>query len=662
MNTSALFSTSLPVLLIGAALALGLRSNRASVAVAIASQSIANALVIASMWPLVRGSRPLRLAWIWPHPFDRVNFDVDGLSAFFLLWSLPMTLLATIYAWGYLQPYFTRGRHAGPHFALLNVVAATFVLIYSAQNALVFLLGWEIAAVTAWLLVIWDYQDQRIRFAGFNYLVSTQLGLFLLVAAFMWLHARTDSMDFGAFSVFLSRSGSSRGALFMLLGGAFALKSAFFPVHSWLPRAHAAAPAHVSALMSGVIHKAGLFGFLRYTLLAGRPEEWMGFWVLGFGVLSAVFGVFYSATQRDLKRMLGYSSTENVGIAAIGFGVGYLGWAWDIPSLAVTGFAGGLLHILNHAVFKCLLFYAAGSVHRAVHGVDLERLGGLAKQLPQTAALFLIGALASCALPPLNGFVSELLVYAGLLSGLAPNAEANIVLVAAASALAIVGAAGALAITRAFGIGFLGKSREPQRHVGHEAPWSMLGPMWFHGGLVLVLGFAPELGSLLVEAALRPFPFRQAAPAPVLAAIGGGVWASRAVALALFGALAAAWLRRGLSRSGPTWGCGYSAVTARMQYTASSFSEQFARMFESFVPALRRERLPDQLFPSQPGHLSTHHPDAVERRVYEVLGRGEDLITQAAARIPEQPRFAFAAGLLTLIITISLLMSGVGQP
>jgi hydrogenase-4 component B len=414
--------------------------------------------------------------------------------------------------------------------------------------------------------------------------------------------------------------------------------------------------------MSGVIHKAGLFGLLRFALLMGRPEEWMGFWLLGFGVISAVFGVFYSATQRDLKRMLGYSSTENVGIAAIGFGAGYLGWAWDRPSLAVTGFAGGLLHIINHAVFKCLLFYAAGSVHRAAHGVDLERLGGLARHLPQTASLFLIGGLASCALPPLNGFVSELLIYSGLLSGLAPAAEANIALLATSATLAMVGAAGALAFTRAFGICFLGKSREPERRTGRDAPWSMLGPMWIHAGLVVLLGCAPEIGAQLVEAALGPFPFRAAAHAPVLAGLGGALGASRALALALFGALAVAAWRRQSSRLGPTWSCGYTAVTARMQYTANSFSEQFARMVDGFVPGLRRERLPEQVFPSQPGHLSIHHPDAVERRLFEVLGRGENLITRAAARISEQPRFAFAAGLLTLIIAASLLMSGVTQP
>ena len=335
--------TSVPVLVIGAAVCLALRSNRVSAFVSIASQLAASALVLVSVVPVLRGGAPIEVTWPWSAPIDSVTLRVDALGAFFLAWSLPMTLAGTVYAIGYLEPYFKKGRHGGPHFALLNMTAVAFVLIYSVQNALVFLLGWEIAAVGAWLLVIWDYKNQKIRFSGFNYLVSTHVGLFVLVAAFMLLHSRTESMDFRVFGEFLSRPSAARGTIFLLLGVSFALKSAFFPFHTWLPRAHSAAPAHVSALMSGVIHKAGLFAFLRFTLFLGRPDEWMGWTVLAFGALSAFFGVLYSTTQRDLKRLLGYSSTENVGIAAMGFGVGYLGITWGAPAVALAGFAGGLL-------------------------------------------------------------------------------------------------------------------------------------------------------------------------------------------------------------------------------------------------------------------------------------------------------------------------------
>jgi hydrogenase-4 component B len=650
---------SLPILLLGSGLALGLRSNRAAAEVSVLTQLLATLLVMGGLSSVLMGGPALELRWPWPLPIDQIAFRIDALSAFFLSWSLPLTLVGTVYAVGYLRPYFSSGRHAGPHYALLNLVSASFVLVYSTQNALVFLLGWEIAAVAAWLLVIWDYRNQKIRFAGFNYLVSTHVGLFVLVAAFMLLHSKTDSMDFVAFGQFLARPSAARGTIVLLLGIAFALKAAFFPFHTWLPRAHSAAPAHVSALMSGVIHKAGLFAFLRFTLLMGRPEEWIGWSVLAFGALSAFFGVIYTSTQRDLKRMLGYSSTENVGIAAIGFGVGYLGWSWDMPTLMACGFAGGLLHLFNHALFKCLLFYAAGAVYRATHTVDLERLGGLSKQMPRTSALFLVGAVAITALPPLNGFVSEFVIYSALMSGGAASASSNVAFVTAAATLAFVGAVSALAMTRAFGIAFLGKPRESGLPAGSDPPGTMQAPMFLHGAAALVLGLFPELGLRFVSSTVALFPLRTPLAA-VIEPLLPAFWASRLLAAALLLAAVFRWIHARGARLSVTWGCGDTAASSRLQYTGSSFSEFFTRIFESFLPALRRERLPTEPFPEAPGHIATHHPDAVERRMFEVLGQAEDFVVQTSGRIPEQPRFAFAAGLVALVL-IGALLLGSGQ-
>ena len=652
-----LFLVSVPVLVVGAVLALALRSNSARAAAALISQAIATGLVLVSLLPTLRGDSTLEIVWPWPSPIRSVAFRIDGLGAFFLAWSLPMTVLGTVYAVGYLRPHFRKNRNGGWHFALLNVVCLSFVLIYSVQNALVFLLGWEIAAVAAWLLVIWDYRNQKIRFAGFNYLVSTHVGLFVLVAAFMLLHSETGSMDFASFGKFLSRPSPLRGTIFVLLSVSFALKAAFFPFHTWLPRAHSAAPAHVSALMSGVIHKAGLFAFLRFTLLMGKPEEWMGWGVLSFGLSSAFFGVLYTTTQRDLKRLLGYSSTENVGIAAIGFGSGYLGWTWGMPALSACGFAGGLLHLLNHALFKCLLFYAAGSVYSATHSVDIERLGGLAKRLPATTLLFLLGALAIAALPPLNGFVSEFLVYSTLLSGSAPSGPGNVLLIASAAALAFVGGVSALSMTRAFGLTFLGAAREPGVHDGKESPITMLAPMALHGLGVLAFGLVPQLSLAAVRPALRSFSVDQhlhgvqvaVSPLSVVNPLLASV-------LVVMGVLA--WHLGRRAKRGPTWGCGYTSTSPRMQYTGSAFSEQFARLFQAFLPAARRERLPDVPFPRHASHVATHHFDPVERRTFEMLGQAEDLIARTSERIPEHSRFAFAAGLTVLIIIGALVVTG----
>lgn len=658
MVGSALFLASIPVLLLGAGLAAGLRDNRSRAAAALLAQLVATALVLVSVAPILAGGPALEILWPWPAPIDRIAFRLDALGAFFLAWSLPMTALGTLYATGYLRPSLQAGRNGGQHYALLNLTALSFVLIYSVQNALVFLLGWEIAAVAAWLLVIWDYRSQRIRFAGFNYLVSTHVGLFVLVAAFMLLHSYTGSMDFAAFGAYLASHPAGQGTLFLLLGVAFALKSAFFPFHTWLPRAHAAAPAHVSALMSGVIHKAGLFAFLRFALLAGRPEPWMGWAVLLFGALSATFGALCTATQRDLKRLLGYSSTENVGIVSMAFGVGMLGWAWSSPALAALGLGAGLLHILHHALFKCALFYAAGAVYRAAHTVDLERLGGLARRLPRTALVFLVCALAMCGLPPLCGFVSELLLYAGLFSGGAPTPEGDVVLVCAAAVLAFVGAVAAFSTTRAFGLAFLGVARDPQVHVGEDAPRAMALPMAAHAALVVLLGVLPELALALVEPVLAlvpvaPRPGAAAAAldaAPLADVLGPALWACRALALVLAVSFALAWRRRAAARRDVTWGCGYTAGTARMQYTGSSFSAALSSLFRPALPVLTREQLPVEPFPQHASHLATHHVDAVERRMFEMLGQGEEFVQDTSARIPEQPRFAFAAGLLALVV------------
>ncbi|MGZ5968186.1 MAG: proton-conducting transporter transmembrane domain-containing protein [Polyangiales bacterium] len=651
------------VLVVGTALAFALRSNAARAAAAIGTQAIASAAVLAAVIPVLRGGAELSGSTRWSFPIETIDFRVDALSAFFLAWSLPMTLLGTIYAVGYLRPYFEAGRNGGPHFALLNLTSLAFVIIYSVQNAMVFLLGWEIAAVAAWLLVIWDYRNQKIRFAGFNYLVSTQVGLFVLVAAFMLMYAQTGSMTFDAFAGFISRQSRLRSIVFVLLGASFALKSAFFPFHTWLPRAHSAAPAHVSALMSGVIHKAGLFAFLRFTLLMGRPEEWMGWGVLGFGALSAFVAVLYTSAQRDMKRLLGYSSTENVGIAAMGFGVGYLGLCWNKPTLVALGFCGGLLHLFNHALFKCLLFYAAGAVYRQTHTVDLERLGGLLRKMPRTGALFLVGAIAIAALPPLNGFVSEFVIYSGLLRGQAPSATANAAFVCAAALLAFVGAVSAMSMVRAFGLAFLGQPRDTSIHEAHEVPPSMLAPMYLHAAGIVLVGLAPSAALIMARPAGALFgapglplivdrtlePLRNATL--ILAGLTAivvlvGWWSGRKAA--------------STAKTHATWGCGYTAPNRRMQYTGSSFSAQFATIFEGVLPQLRREQLPKGVFPEGRGHLSTHYVDAVERRTFEVLGQGEEMVTRASEHVSEEPRFSFAAGLLTLVILVGLLI-GVGR-
>ncbi|BDG02564.1 proton-conducting transporter transmembrane domain-containing protein [Anaeromyxobacter oryzae] len=653
------------ILLAGAGLALALRDNVHRGWASLATQAGASVLVLAAVLPTLLRGGDVRYRVAWSYPVESIAVHLDPLGAFFLAWSLPMTLVGTAYAFGYLRPYF-RTRNAGVQFALLNMISLSFVMVYTLESAFPFLLGWEIAAVSAWLLVVWDYRNQKIRFAGFNYLVSTHVGLFVLLAAFMVLHSQTGSMDFQSFSAFLQHPSRLRSVTFLLLVTAFGLKSAFFPFHTWLPRAHSAAPAHVSALMSGVIHKAGLFGLLRFTLLLGEPEPWMGWYLVGFSALSAVVGVLYTTSQRDLKRLLGYSSTENVGIAGIGFGIGYLGLAWHQPALVALGFTGGVLHVLNHALFKCLLFYAAGAVYRSTHSVDLERLGGLARRLPWTAGYFLLGALAISALPPFNGFVSELLVYAGLLNPAVPAGIPRVLLVAGAAALAFVGGVSALAMTRAFGVTFLGAPRDAKIHCEGEVSRWMRGAMAVHAAGVVLVGLVPGVGLAVVDRPVRLFRARAGAMAlgdlePVRA-LAPVAWIA-ALVVGVLGALLL--VRRWLARGAPaprhvTWGCGYGAPTPRMQYTGTSFASQFAALFYAVLPHHRRAKLPEGPFPEKVGHLNTHCVDAVEKRMFEVMGEGDRFVTRLAARIPADLGVSLGAGLVVLAVMVGLVLAGTG--
>ncbi len=655
------------LLLAGAAVSLLPMRNGWRAAAGLASQAIAMLLVLGVALPVVFGAAPLQGEQAWAHPVGTLKVRLDALGAFFLAWSLPMTLLGSVYAVGYLRRYFGSERHVGVHYALLNMTALSFVLVYTGDHALVFLLGWEIAALAAWLLVIWDYPNQKVRFAGFNYLVSTHIGLIFLVSAFMILYTHSGSWELESFGRWLrDNPGAERNLVFLLLLTSCGLKSAFFPFHSWLPRAHAAAPAHVSALMSGVIHKAGLYALVRFVLLIGRPDEWMGWFLIGFSLLSAVIGALYTAGQRDLKRLLGYSSTENVGIAGLGFGVGCLGLAWGNATLTGVGFAGGLLHVLNHAFFKCQLFYAAGSVYQATHTVDIEKLGGLARLMPWTALAFVLGGVAISALPPLNGFTSEFLIYSGLFTGQAVPAWAKVALAGTAAGLAFVGAVSALSITRAFGVVFLGVPRDASIETPQEVSRWMLAPTMLHAAGVVVLGVAPVLGLAMVEGAaslaLAGLPAGAALDihqpllelSATLARIG-------AISAALALAIALLWWLRSRLGGGPapqhvTWGCGYTAPNSRMQYTGSSFSWDFSQRFRGLIVLLRRQHAPEGYFPKD-AYLISDCVDAVERRLFAVIKHGDESATDLSRRLKEDdPRLAFAAALVAVVLIGGLIV------
>ncbi len=508
-------------------------------------------------------------------------FGLDALSAVFLLAVAIAGTASALYGVTYLRRE-RRPRPAGVAHLLMAVLVAAMMLALAARAAVPFLIAWEIMALSAYFLVVFEHQRPEVRRAGLLYLVVTHAGTLALFALFAAWTGDGRDLTFAALAARAASlpAGGSLVLALALLG--FGVKAGLVPLHVWLPEAHAAAPSHVSAVMSGVVIKMGIYGLLRVVALLGAPPAWWGWLVVALGATSGVLGVLWALAQHDLKRLLAFHSVENIGIILLGIG--------GHPAMAVLGFAGAALHTLNHALFKSLLFFGAGAVVQATGTRDVERLGGLARRMPGTAAAFLVGAAAIVGLPPLNGFVSEWLVYRSLLPGAAMAATAKTATVAATAsdpsrlailavpALALIGALALACFVKVIGIVFLGHARDDTALAGAtEAPPGLLAPAYALAAACAAIGLVPALA---LAPALRVGALVGHRAAGVAALDLGGLAAAGPMtvfSLALAAALALAWLARPLLAHGPraaapTWGCGYPAPTPRMQYTASSFA------------------------------------------------------------------------------------------
>ena len=526
-------------------------------------------------------SRPIARPWNLPGAEFRVA--MDGLSAIFLTPVFLIGLLGSVYGLGYWREteHLGNGRKLGLFYGVLT---ASMALVVVARNSVLFLFSWEVMAVSAFFLVTTEDEKREVRDAGYLYLASTHTATLCLFGLFALLHAASGSYTLEPLKPGSLTPGVST-AIFVLALAGFGLKAGVMPLHIWLPSAHANAPSHVSAIMSGVILKLGIYGLLRVTSLVPDPPLSWGVVVLCLGVVSGVLGVVFALGQHDLKRLLAYHSIENIGIILIGIGLGLVGRSLGRLDLVVLGLGGALLHVWNHALFKALLFLSAGSVVHAVHTREIDQLGGLAKAMPWTSLCFLAGAVAICGLPPLNGFVSEFLLYLGLFGALGDGPGRSFAGVAlAAPALALIGALAVACFVKAFGAVFLGTARsEHARHV-HESPAIMLGPMAVLVACCVVIGLAPLPFAPLLQRGVSAW-------APAVGAGGSGLvvlaplgWLTAMGVFEVAALLAvgvALWARvgRGALATGPTWGCGYAAPTARIQYTSSSFAEMLVGMF-----------------------------------------------------------------------------------
>jgi len=603
------------------------RSARLLGLVGAATALLGGAAALGASIAVLLGGRTQSVRWAWSMPLGSVFLEIDPLSAVFLAAIAVVTTAAAVYGGGYLSSaragYDKKLAVAWFFFQLLS---ASMMLVVAARNGVLFLICWELMSLASFFLVMFEDDKPRARRAGWTYLVAMHLGTAFLLALFALLGKNAASLDFDH----LSPAAAPGWVFFALAMIGFGTKAGFIPMHVWLPEAHPAAPSHVSAVMSGVMIKTGVYGLLRVLVLIGPPEPWWGWTLVAVGVVSGLLGVIYALAQHDLKRLLAYHSVENIGIIAMGLGVGYLGVSFRNPAMAALGFAGGLLHVVNHALFKSLLFLGAGAVLHGAGTAELDRLGGLLKRMPTTGATFLIGAAAISGLPPLNGFVSELMIYLGAAAGLAGRPDGGLIWlllgVSVVGGLALIGGLAAACFAKAFGIVFLGEARSAEAASAHEAPAAMRWPMIALAGLCAAIGLSaplwpwalrPAVAVLIVDAELTV----QAAACDPATWPLAGVVAGSCMLLGLV--LWIAWLRRRLlaGRSverAPTWDCGYALPTPRMQYTASSFAAPIVRMFQMFLQPRDEARPPDGLFPEN-ASLHTHAPDLFRRCVYEPL-------------------------------------------
>jgi formate hydrogenlyase subunit 3/multisubunit Na+/H+ antiporter MnhD subunit len=526
----------------------------------------------------------------WSPPGAALALRLDSLSALFLLPIFGIPAAGSVYALAY-YPQGAAGREGRAIRVQIfyGLITASMALVVVAANALLFLVAWEVMALCGFVLVLTEHEKRETQRAAYVYLAAAHVGALALFALFSLLGNAAGSFDFDR----MAAAGLAPGAaLFALMLVGFGLKAGLLPLHFWLPGAHSSAPSHVSALLSGVLIKTGIYGLLRVTGFFAAPPLWWGLSLLALGGASAVLGVAFALAQHDLKRLLAYHSVENIGIIAMGAGLGLVGRAVGDPTLVVLGVSGAVLHVMNHALFKALLFLGSGAVDHACGTREIDLLGGVARAMPRTAILFLLGAAAISGLPPLNGFVSEWLVYLGSFRALSSAAPLVPWAVLAAPVLALVGGLAAACFAKVVGTVFLGTPRS--HHVArHEAAPEMLAPMMVLGGACTFIGLFPValMPALRNGAAAwaRVAPEAMDGPGRTATASAAAITGCAAVLLVLAGALAA-WRRR-RARGAPateTWGCGYARPSPRMQYTGSSFAEMLTLRFGwAFFPRAR---------------------------------------------------------------------------
>ena len=575
----------------------------------------------AALWYAVRSfsEGEITIARFTTDLFGEESLSVDALSSLFLVIIAVASIATVIYSRGYVEGYLKRfsPAHISLHYTALTLLAVSMMCVVMSSGGFSFLFAWELMTIASFILILFEADRQDVRRAALNYLVMMHIGFMFLVIGFVLLYNATGSANFDAIEQYFKLCNPL--PLFVILFIGFGMKAGLFPMHIWLPEAHPAAPSHVSAIMSGVMIKTGVYGIIRLMQAIDQNIELLytvGLIVLLSGIVTGLWGVILAAVQNDVKRLLAYSSIENIGVILIGLGIAAVGHAAGSELIGMCGMCGALLHIVNHSLFKTMLFFGAGNIYSQMHTTAMNKMGGLAKHMPITAMLVMLATVAICALPPLNGFVSELLIYIGMFNGVSDGHEI-LYSVAAIIALSLIGGVVVLAFTKLYGMVFLGSPRSTHVAESSEVDNFRIGAMAIPATLILFIGLLPQYAIYPITEVAEAVTGRDNLIAvehfaPTLETLSYVSWALVAV-IALIYILKVRVQRNRRIESGPTWGCGFTSLNTRMQYTGESFSEGLENIAKSLTKNTVDGRSVDkgEIFPSKHNY-DIRHKDKVD--------------------------------------------------